>query len=1208
MSPAYGCVRRFSRRLIVGLLLTAWSASQAQAGIAAGVEAPMRLSQWLNNRPDALQPHAALPNAETPYLPGLIWMVPEEAKVQRLYKSHLLDRINSIEVAPAVSRTDAGNLAGFVAAFPTTGRVVVERTDPRWLEVNAQHDPVLKKGQRLVVPSRPTTVTLVRGDGHTCQVAHSANLYARDYVRKCDAAGSPQSAWVVQPDGLVRRAGVAGWNENEQDPPAPGAWIVVSDPAIPWPDAVMEQLARFLATQGVAADMPPSRIVALDQEPENWLADKLGYAGQSTPPRNNALSYNDWGTIGLIQTPTARMASAGNAAISASRVYPYTRMTGSMQVMDWFELAVRWTAVSNRLYGPASFSGNQSYKDKSVDFKLRLLEESAILPGLAIGLRDLGGTGLFAGEYLVASKRTDNLDWSLGLGWGYLGARGNLGNPLSVISPKFKNRNFSTAATVGTLNGSSMFRGPTSLFGGVQYQTPWQPLLLKLEYDGNDYQHEPQNNNQKQSSPFNFGMVYRPNPAIDLALNWERGTTLAMGMSFHGDLSKFFMPKVSDPESEPVSALYPQQEPDWNRVATLLEEKTSWRVLQIKRAGSELIVRFQNADANYWNAYVDRIVSVLHRYAPGKNILVFRIQSAEYGLDLHEFQIDRRAWVEARTAYVPAHRRKNGVSERAAFDGFDHPLSSALIERPVQAVTGNIGMYFDHSFGGPEGMLYKLGVGARGDWHIRPDTWWTGSLQYGLVDNYDKMIFPASNSTLPRVRTQVERYVSTSPVIMPVFQFTHAGKLNDENFYSVYAGMLESMYGGVGGEWLYRPWQSPVAFGVDVNAVRQRGFGQDFSFLGYKTLTGHASMYWDTGFQDVNATIRAGRYLAGDWGATLDLSRVFQNGVKMGAFATKTNVSAAQFGEGSFDKGVYVNMPFDAILTRSSTNIASVIWHPLTRDGGAILNRTFSLFDMTGKQSGDLLKWGPWTDERKTQFGEVADDFPDAAPRKSVFAMAQGDLVSVGRSVATTQFWSSMAWMGGVTLVSSVLDKSADRLALNHGARPSMNAIETGGNMLPLAVLGASGLAFLGDEPGSKLSTTAYSSLAAGGIGMAGSIALKYLIGRDRPGVGNGPASFNFVSANNGSASMPSGHTTIMWAAVTPYAKAYDAPWLYGVAAVTNLARVSGRNHWLSDTVAGSLLGYAIGDFMYRSHRNDTRSGMEWGLSPNGVAAYWKLD
>ncbi|OGS80511.1 MAG: hypothetical protein A2061_11160 [Gallionellales bacterium GWA2_59_43] len=1190
--------------------MAAWSAPQAQAGIVAEIDTALRLSLWLNNRPDTLQPHSSLPQAESPYLPGLIWMVPEEADVQRRIKLHLSERINSVETAPDVSRTDADNLAGFVAAFPATGRVVVEKSNPSWLVVNAQHDPVLKPGQRLVIPSRPTTVTLVRGDGHTCQVTHSVDFYARDYARQCDPAGNPQQAWVVQPDGLIRRAGLAGWNENEQDPPAPGAWIVVADPNIPWPDAIPEQVARFLATQGVAADMSPSRITALEPQPGNWVAGQLGVAGRPTPPRDNTLSYNDWGAIGLIQTPTARMASAGNAAISASRVYPYTRMTGSMQLMDWFELAVRWSAVSNRFYGPANFSGNQSFKDKSVDFKVRLLEESAVLPAFSLGLRDLGGTGLFSGEYLVSSKRTGDLDWSLGLGWGYLGARGNLGNPLSVFSPKFNARPAPSGAVVnaGNLNQFSPFRGRTSLFGGVQYQTPWKSLLLKLEYDGNDYQHEPQNNNQKQTSPFNVGMVYRLNPGVDLAVNWERGTTLAMGMSFHGDLSKFYMPKISDPVSEPVSADYPVQEPDWNKVATLLEEKTSWQVQQIKRAGSELIVRFQGADAQYWNAYVDRIVSVLHRNVPGRNILIFRIQSAEYGLDLHEFQVDRRAWVEAQTGYIPKHRRQNAVFERAAFDGFDYPQSDTLINRPPQAFTGNIGMYFDHSFGGPEGLLYKLGVAARGNWHFSPDIWWTGSLQYGLIDNYDKFVYPASNSTLPRVRSNIERYISTSPVIMPVFQLTHVGKLSDENFYSLYAGMLESMYGGVGGEWLYRPWHSPVAFGVDVNAVRQRGFGQDFSFLGYKTLTGHASLYWDTGFQGVNATLRAGRYLAGDWGATLDLSRVFNNGVKMGAFATKTNVSAEQFGEGSFDKGVYVNIPFDAMLTRSSTNIASVLWHPLTRDGGAILSRAFPLFDLTAKQSGDLLKWGPWSDERKTQFGDAADTFPYVGPRKSVFAMAKTDLVNVGRSAATTQFWGSMLWMGGVTLASSILDKSADRMAVNYGARQPMKSVETIGNMLPFAVLGASGLAFVGGDQNSKLTTTAYSSLAAGGIGLAGTMALKYVIGRDRPSVGNGPSSFALANKNNGNASMPSGHTTIMWAAITPYAKAYDAPWLYGVAAVTNLARIGGRNHWFSDTVAGGLLGYAIGDFMYRSHRDDTKSRMEWGVSPNGVTAYWKMD
>lgn len=1183
----------------------------------------MRLSQWLNIA--SLQPQVS---AGMAYLPGLVWMVPEEAQVQNRKKTRLLDQIRSAEIAPEVTRADSISLARFVSSLPATGRVVIEKTDPRWLEVNPQHDPLLKKGQRILIPSRPTNVTVVKGDGSTCQVKHASDLYAIDYINKCNPTGNPQVAWVVQPDGLIRRGGVAGWNENEQNPPAPGAWIVIADAGIPWSDEILEQVARLLATQGVAADgyvkdgVPddktahPLSLTFSHSAGEGANDSPLDLHVKSQPdneflgsrPRDNALTSNDWGMIGLIQTPTARMESAGNAAINVSRVYPYTRMTGSMQLMDWFELAVRWTSVSNRLYGPANFSGNQSLKDKSVDFKAKLLDETSMLPQLAVGLIDVGGTGLFSSEYLVTSKRTGNLDWSLGLGWGYLGARGNLGNPLSVLSPQFGVRPAAKIGQGGTVNSSAMFRGPTSLFGGVQYQTPWDSLIIKLEYDGNNYQKEPSNNAQKQSSPFNVGMVYRYNPGVDLAVNLERGNTLGVGFSFHGDLSKFSMPKLNDPESEPVSALYPAQEPDWNQVTALLEAKTSWHVLQIRRAGSELFVRFQNADAANWNGYVDRIVSVLHRYVPNKNILVFRIQSSEYGLGMHEFQIDRRAWVEAKTSYIPIHHKQSAVFERVAFDGFDYSQSETLVDRYPERFTGNTGIYLDHSFGGPEGLLYKMGLAARGNYNFRDDTWWTGSLQYGLIDNYNKFVYPASQSTLPRVRTQIQRYVSTSPVTMPVFQFTHVDKLNSENFISIYGGMLESMYGGVGGEWLYRPWRSPVAVGLDVNAVQQRGFGQDFTFLPYKTLTGHASLYWETGFEDINATLHAGKYLAGDKGVTLDLSRSFKNGVKMGAFATKTNVSAVQFGEGSFDKGVYLNIPFDALLTRSSTNIASVIWHPLLRDGGAMLNREFRLFDLTKSQSGDLLKLSLWTNDRKTQFGDAADTFSNLSPRSSLYSKATNDLMNVGRLTTTSQFWESMLWISGITLASSIADKPSDKLAVNYGARPAAKAFESVGNMLPFVALGASGMAFFGGEHDSKLSTTAYSSLAAGGIGLVSTLGMKYVIGRDRPLVGTGPTSFNFMNANNGNASMPSGHTTIMWAAITPYAKEYDAPWLYGLAAVTNLARIGGRNHWFSDTVAGSLFGYAIGDFVYQSHRNTEKRGMEWQISPNSVSAYWKMD
>jgi len=134
---------------------------------------------------------------------------------------------------------------------------------------------------------------------------------------------------------------------------------------------------------------------------------------------------------------------------------------------------------------------------------------------------------------------------------------------------------------------------------------------------------------------------------------------------------------------------------------------------------------------------------------------------------------------------------------------------------------------------------------------------------------------------------------------------------------------------------------------VDINRVRQRDFNQDFGLRDYKVTTGHATLYWDTGWNGVMAKISAGQYLAGDRGVTLEVIRRFDNGFVLGAYATKTNVSSARFGEGDFDKGIYLSIPLDALLPRSTKFALSFGWSPLTRDGGARLGRSNTLYELT---------------------------------------------------------------------------------------------------------------------------------------------------------------------------------------------------------------------------------------------------------------------
>ena len=106
-------------------------------------------------------------------------------------------------------------------------------------------------------------------------------------------------------------------------------------------------------------------------------------------------------------------------------------------------------------------------------------------------------------------------------------------------------------------------------------------------------------------------------------------------------------------------------------------------------------------------------------------------------------------------------------------------------------------------------------------------------------------------------------------------------------------------------------------------------------------------MYYDFP-NGLHAQLLVGKYLAGDKGATLDLSRRFNNGFTLGVFATKTNLSKEEFGEGSFDKGFYFSIPTDLFFTNYRQGDISFGLHPLTKDGGAMLNHSNSLHSLFG--------------------------------------------------------------------------------------------------------------------------------------------------------------------------------------------------------------------------------------------------------------------
>ena len=69
---------------------------------------------------------------------------------------------------------------------------------------------------------------------------------------------------------------------------------------------------------------------------------------------------------------------------------------------------------------------------------------------------------------------------------------------------------------------------------------------------------------------------------------------------------------------------------------------------------------------------------------------------------------------------------------------------------------------------------------------------------------------------------------------------------------------------------------------------------------------------------------------------------------------------------------------------------------------------------------------------------------------------------------------------------------------------------------------------------------------------------------------------------------MPSFHFTLFFAVASVYSNAYDdALWPYGLAAVGLASNIRGHNHWVSDMIAGALIGTAIGNVLTAERFDD---------------------
>lgn len=672
---------------------------------------------------------------------------------------------------------------------------------------------------------------------------------------------------------------------------------------------------------------------------------------ETNQPSPNTYSQMTQGGVGLIQMPTARHNEAGSFSLNYQDSEEYRFWSASLQLFPWMETTVRYTDVRTQLYSEdPTFSGDQTYKDKGIDVKFRLWQESEFLPQISAGFRDFGGTGLFESEFIAASKRVGPFDFHLGIGWGYLGSKGNIDNPFCDIRDSFCERPGGFSGSGGKIDYQKFFKGPAALYGGIEYQTPWAPLLLKLEYDGNNYQQD-KAGVLLQDSDYNVAAVYRLNDAFDLNVNYQRGNTFGFGVNYKLNFNTVKQIKLDPPAKEiPVVLPTATDSLDKAELRRDLYLNAGFLVNNYVLKDNEIVLKGRQIAYRDEAESINRVGRVLANHLP-EQVKTYRIVTISGDMPMVETVINAEQFISAARYETP------DADVKTSYQRIEPEVQNEnwAVERNETGFGYSAELFWIQTFGNPESFyMYQGGLFLGGVYQFDTNFSLQSTAKINLLTNFDEFNFKvdSQNTGVPRVRTYIREYVTRSDVTMENLYGHWKDELADNWYGQVYAGYLETMYGGVGGELLYKPIDSTLAVGLDLNYVRQRSYEKELAFFDYKTFTGHLSFYWKPQFlDDTMITASFGQYLAKDKGVTIDFAKRFDSGIVVGAYGAFTDMSAAEYGEGSFTKGFYVSIPFDLFSLKSATGRGRIPWIPISRDGGQMLNKPVSLNGLTEDRS-----------------------------------------------------------------------------------------------------------------------------------------------------------------------------------------------------------------------------------------------------------------
>ena len=678
------------------------------------------------------------------------------------------------------------------------------------------------------------------------------------------------------------------------------------------------------------------------------------------------------GQTGLIHMPDARIAPEGTLRLGVSYEDPYLAGWASLSFYSFLELSGAYTNIQ----GVAGFPGTPNeatygnYKDKAFGLKLRLLPEGRYWPQVAVGGQDVFGTQVFYAPYVALSKQWGDFDFTLGYGQ-------------------------------DRIDGA---------FGGLRY-TPgaFPSLSFVAEYNAYDY-------SQDQGAATS-GVIDRPKgPAAGIEYRWK---WLTAQVSYGQDevaanayvsiplMQREFVPKLNEPAPyteitpRPTLAQWRSDASYGKRMARALY-KQNFKAVRLSVQGTTLRVELTNTRISQMSRAVGRAARTILLTSPidtRELQITYTISDLPFATytfsDLDKLQryfngMIPRSEIVSTISIRYANPQQVDAELSAAvdvLDAFDLSYRVQVVDDTegdiVSFSTEGAGLggfrispkasfFFNDPSGGA--LLYNFYLLGSYRRELLERLFFDVGVRLTVAENVSN-VTTLSNSQLPHVRTDINFYLQQE-------NFISLERLLLNRYFApatrVYArasvGYYEQMYAGVGGQVLYLSESGKWAVDLAADWVRQRDFNGGFGFLDYATLTSIASLHLKVPvLPDTYATVRAGRFLAKDWGARFEAKRRFNSGIEVGFWYTVTNgndiTTPGSPGDPYYDKGVFVNIPLSPMLLKDTQAVAQIALAPWVRDVGQMVVSPADLYLMFErpernlKEQGGMVRFGDFDDK-----------------------------------------------------------------------------------------------------------------------------------------------------------------------------------------------------------------------------------------------------